>query len=296
MKRRLWITGATGFVGGHAVRIAGDAWDVCAVTRREAPLTNPAATPILLDITDPDALAEGFHAAPPRVLIHCAAIADIDYCQQHPEEATRINFEATRHLAELCAEHKTRMIFCSTDTVFDGEHSPYKEDDVPFPVNHYGHTKVQAEEAVRGVVANAVVARVALVMGFSATGSGNAFLPKLMANLAAGKPTSLPENELRSPVDVITLATALLELAGNDFTGTLHLSGNTQLIRTEMGRRIAAFLGHDPALIEAVNSNAMAGRAPRPNHAALDNHLARAVLKTPMRDLEEALELVLTNR
>ena len=105
-----------------------------------------------------------------------------------------------------------------------------------------------------------------------------------------------PKNEIRTPVDVITLGRAFLELADNDFTGTVHLAGSTRLDRYDMACRIAERLGYSASLVVATDSNAMEGRAPRPNDASLDNSKARSILKTPMQNLMDALDLVLTSK
>ncbi len=84
-----------------------------------------------------------------------------------------------------------------------------------------------------------------------------------------------------------------MELAGNDFIGLIHLSGNNQLTRFDMAQRIAGRLGYSPELIIPVNSNAMPGRAPRPNDVSLNNSKAKEILKTPMQSLMEGLEMTL---
>jgi dTDP-4-dehydrorhamnose reductase len=92
---------------------------------------------------------------------------------------------------------------------------------------------------------------------------------------------------------VITLGRALLELAGNDWTGVIHLSGNDRMTRFEMMRRIAKNLGYDAGLVVAHDPESIPGRAPRPRDVSLSNIKARSVLKTPMAGLERGLELVL---
>ena len=106
-----------------------------------------------------------FDEVRPQAVIHTAALADIDVCQAQPELARAVNVNFTSALAELCADTAARLVFCSTDTIFDGEHAPYSEADVPGPVNFYAETKVEAERIVSSLGANAVIARLSLVMG-----------------------------------------------------------------------------------------------------------------------------------
>jgi dTDP-4-dehydrorhamnose reductase len=289
MRKRLLVTGYGGFVAGNVVFRGKDHWNIEAITspRRKDP---ECLVPVhSLDLRDSKGLRALFKAARPDAVIHAAARADIDYCQSHRSEAESINVGVTGSLAALCHERECRLVYCSTDTVFDGKKGHYTETDTPSPVNFYGETKVRAEKEALDHAENRMVARLALVMGFPSSGSGNSFLAKMIASLETGKEVAFPENEIRTPIDVITLADALLELAGNDFQGVLHLAGNTRLNRYEWGRRIVERLGYPLDLIRATDSNAMPGRAPRPCDASLDNSKARSILRTPMLGLEEGL-------
>ena len=123
----------------------------------------------------------------------------------------------------------------------------------------------------------------------------------------AGPGPAEPQHAKRFPYDFVVAARCVMrvgilvrprpravELAANDFAGTLHLAGNTRINRYDMACRIAERLGYPSSLVRATDSNAMQGRAPRPNDASLDNATARSVLDTPMQSLMDGLELVLT--
>src|SRR5262249_52877119 len=107
------------------------------------------------------------------------------------------------------------------------------------------------------------------------------------------KKVGVPDIEVRSPIDVITLGAALLELAQNDFTGTIHLGGNDVINRFVMAQRIARKLDYGDALVYPNNPENIPGRAPRPRDVSFDNSLARKTLKTPMVTIEEGLDLIL---
>jgi dTDP-4-dehydrorhamnose reductase len=163
-------------------------------------------------------------------------------------------------------------------------------------VNYYAQTKIRAEQAVLAADKRNVVARLALVMGLPVMGRGNSFLADMLEKLKGGETLRFADNEIRTPIDVLTLGAALNELASGPFGGIIHLAGNTRINRYEMARRIALQTGFAEAKILAINSNALAGRAPRPDDASLDNSLARSILRTPLLSLEEGLELTLNRR
>jgi dTDP-4-dehydrorhamnose reductase len=202
----------------------------------------------------------------------------------------------TNTIAGLCATQKIKMIHCSTDTVFDGVKGYYTEDDLPNPVNYYAETKIRSEKIVLSASANNVVARLALVMGLRVAEKGNSFLSDLISKLKNNEHASFAENEIRTPVDVITAGAALAELAGSSFSGIIHLAGNTRIDRFNMAKQIATALGFFDELIVSTNSNAIPDRAPRPNDASMNNDKAKQILRTPMLSLQEGLALIMKRK
>ncbi|HAM72895.1 MAG TPA: hypothetical protein DCM86_14740 [Verrucomicrobiales bacterium] len=292
-KRRLIVTGGNGFVAGSVIFNALDDWELHSLTRGQAPLEREGLQWHSCGLADTPRLAGLFRDLRPHAVIHTAAIADIDFSEANPGTAREVNVDYTRRLCELCREHGTRMVFCSTDTVFDGEGAPYREQDPAHPVNLYGRTKVEGEEQVARLGSLGVIARLALVMGLPMLGSGNSFLPRLIATLKAGKEVPVQAHEIRSPVDVVTLGQALVELAGSELNGIFHLAGNDRLNRLELTQRIASRLGYSPRLVVAAPAGSAPRRAPRPRDVSMDNSKARALLRTPMRSFDEGLSLVL---
>lgn len=293
MAKNILLTGAGGFVAGSIIHQAPAGTVLHAVSRGGARLERPGLVWHTVDIQDASAMDQLLDHARPDAVIHAAAIADIDVSQANQELVKRLNAETTASLAQSCARRGVKLVHLSTDNVFDGEKGRYVEADPMAPVNYYGWTKVWAEEAVRAAGGNAVVARVALVMGLPVIGTGNSFLAKFMAAWKEGKSVGVPDIEVRSPIDVISLGAALLELAGNDFQGTMHLGGSDILNRFEMAQRIARKLGHSETLVYPNNPESIPGRAPRPRDVSFDNSFARSVLQTPLPGIEGGLDLIL---
>jgi dTDP-4-dehydrorhamnose reductase len=290
---RLLVTGINGFVAGSIIAHARKKWEVHGADVTEAVGLPKDIHAHQIDLLDKEKVTALFHSIKPDVVIHTAAIANIDVCENNRELAWKVNVGITETIADLCIEFDAKMILCSTDSVFDGIKGFYTENDEPHAVNFYAETKVEAEKIVLLASSKNVVARLSLVMGMPVIGKGNSFLADTIEKLQKGEQVKFPENEIRTPVDVVTLGAALTELAGNNFGDIIHLTGNTRINRYEMAIQIAETLGFDPKLIIATDSNAMKGRAPRPNDASMDNSLAKKILYTPMRTLTEALDLTL---
>ena len=291
--RKILVTGYSGFVAGSVIAQAPSDWEVHAVGRSDPPRDSSNLKHHRIDLTKSNEIKHLFDEFYFDSVIHAAAIANIDFCEKNNRKADEINVNNTEILVNLCREYETKFVFCSTDNVFDGEEGNYSEDAVVNPINYYAATKVRAEQLIQSQSMKWVVARISLVIGLPVLGRGNSYLSGLIERLQNGEKELAPENEIRTPIDVVTLGKSLLELAENDYYGTIHLAGNSVLTRCEMARNIAQFLDLSSTSIVATDSNAIAGRAPRPDDVSLDNSRANGVLQTPMLSLEEGLERTL---
>jgi len=290
--KKLLITGSNGFVAGSVIKQAKNR-DLIGIGRSERQVEGATLQYERLDLLDSQKLQRLIEKLKPDAVIHCAAVANIDFCENNADVVEKVNVGVTQTIASACQSIGAKLVFCSTDTVFDGRKGNYTEDDLPHPLNVYAKTKAKAEQVVLHSSSLNVVARLALVTGMPVLGRGNTFLPEMIEKLANNISIQSPQNETRTPIDVVTVGKALLELAENEFSGIIHLAGNTKINRYEMIKQIAVLLGFSTQLIIPSNSNAIAGRAPRPDDASMINTKAKQVLNTPMLSLEEGLDLSL---
>ena len=290
--KKLMVTGARGFVAGNVIAHALKDWEVHALSRGEPLLEHPRLKwHIATSLAEAD-LERVFRQVMPDVVIHTAAIANIDFCEANQALARKANVEMTAVLAGLCASRGSKLVFCSTDNVFDGDRAPYAEDDLPAPVNFYGQTKFEAERIVACTGENAVIARLAFVVGFPAFGPCNSFLGKVVEAIRSGQQLCAPEYEFRTPIDVVSASRALLELADGEYAGVFHLAGNDRLNRFELLKEVVHVLGLRPNRITTVDPSQLQSRARRPRDVSLDNRKARSSLKTPMLGFREALAII----
>lgn len=298
--QRWLITGASGQLGGHLLRLLTEPSD----TPREilalagqgpvfeppAPAVGPAAelTILRLDLRDLDALRETVAVFAPTHVVHVGAMTAVGDCLQRPADAARINTDATRELALAAARRGARFVFSSTDMVFAGDAAPYRETDAPRPLSHYGRAKSAAERALRGVD-NALVVRIPLLWGRPCTDRSNTFMTQLAA-LRAGRPLKLFTDEFRTPIHVADAAAALIALAESPLTGTIHVAGSERLSRYEMIRRVAAALGIAEPKLEAISRLSIESPEPRPADLSLDATRFRALFPAlPIRPVGAAI-------
>lgn len=286
---KLLVFGGNGFVGGNLAHFALDqGWQVVVADLAPQPRVVGAKS-IGVDITQPDQIWQAFEEIQPDAVVNVAALADIDRVERDRELAWKINVDGARWIAQYCARLDCAHVFFSSDAVFDGVHGPYAEDDLPNPVNFYGITKVDGEQAILSAHPEAAVIRISLVLGLPRT-VGNSFLAGLKGKLQAGIEVICPEDEIRTPVDVHTLSACVLELLRSDYAGRLHIGCTESIDRFSLTQRLAQEMGYSQDLVKPqAEQQELAGRAPRHKKGVLDVSKARQVLKTRLLTLEETI-------
>jgi dTDP-4-dehydrorhamnose reductase len=221
------VTGAAGKLGPYVVEAAGRrGWTVQGWGRSE------------LDLLDPEAVQRRLDAFRPDAVIHTAAMSTVSDCYRNPPAAWAVNVDAAARLATYCP----RFVHLSTDMVFDGEGAPYVESSAPSPVTTYGRSKVASEAAVLAANPAALVARMALMCGWSRS-RRRSFFDTTMETLSAGGSIEAFADEWRSPLDYSDAAWALCGLLEAQATGIVHLAGPERLSRFDMARRLARIVG-----------------------------------------------------
>ena len=227
MPKLAWITGAGGLIGSHLVRAAArfaPDWNVHGLTRAE------------LDLTNYLAVRELFAKERPALIIHCAALSKTSACQQNPSLARKLNVEMTTQLADMAAA--IRLIFFSTDLVFDGRQGHYVETDSVNPLSVYAETKAAAEQAVLANPQHTVI-RTSLNAGISLTGD-RAFNEQMASAWKEGRTLELFTDEFRCPIPAAVTAQAVWETIRQNQSGLYHLAGSEKLSRWQIGKLVAA--------------------------------------------------------
>jgi dTDP-4-dehydrorhamnose reductase len=287
MRKRLLVTGGTGFLGGHLLLQSVGEWDVFATVRSRHPAV-PCVKWVRMDLADEKEIAGGFETVRPDAVIHAGAMSNVDLCETERERALAVNAKSSAVLARLCEKIGARMVFVSSDMVFDGGKGNYSETDPVGPVNYYGETKRIAEEWVLYGCTRAVCGRSALIYGTPAIG-GTSFSYQMLKRLEAGKEVGLFSDQFRSPISVQSLASALLELASSPFTGIMHLGGTERINRFNFGLLMAEINGYPGSLIKPIRMDDNPSVAARPRDASLNVSAAVKSLKTKLPDCREGL-------
>jgi len=263
----LLITGASGALGWTLARRLAPRCRVTGTYFSHQRVPGGVA-PVHLNLADPANVDEVIEAHHPQVIVHAAAMTNPDECEHDPGTATAVNVEGSARLAALAAGLGAKVIFISTDLVFDGARGAYAETDGARPLSLYGQTKLEAEGAVLDV-AGAAVMRSSLIYGWGSPTSGT-FLSGFYAALSAGDKMRLFTDQMRNPVLEDDLADAVILAIERDLEGLYHVGGPEAVSRFDFGSAACEVFGLDGDLIEPILMSEFEYVASRPLDSTLD--------------------------
>ena len=283
---RVLITGAGGFIGRHLTRRLGQdgGLSIAGTYRSQAP-EGADGEWHLVELADAAELHRVFRLRRPEVVVHLAAMADVGTAERERSAATAVNVKATSEIARLCALYDCRLVFVSTEYVFDGSRGFYREDDAPDPTTHYGRTKLEGEREVERMAGDWCVVRTSIVYGWPAPKRRN-FVPWLLERLRAGLSHEGSPEVLRTPVYVGHLVDGIYNLAKSHQHGIHHIAGRDWVSMYDFALAVADGFEEDPTLV--VPATTTTGPT-NPDRLGLDSGQTMRRLGLPHHGLAEGI-------
>lgn len=246
-----------------------------------------------LDITDKEQIHEVFSVFAPTHVIHTAAITNVDYCEQHPEECEFVNFKAVQMLLDESRMINAHFQLLSTDFVFDGKNGPYKETDEVGPLSRYALSKVNAEKYIlESNYTNFSIVRTIIVYGSANNLSRSNLIVWAKEALKNQAEIQVVDDQYRAPTWADDLAWACLAICKKQKTGIYHISGEETLSIYAIVERIAKYYSLPMTNVKKVKSNTLNQPAQRPPITGFDLSKAKSELGYIPKMIEETLELL----
>ncbi len=293
---KILITGSNGLLGQKLVTALRDDPGIELVAtsrgadRSPLPLGDRYRS---LDITlhaEVDAVCE---AVRPEVIIHTAAMTNVDACEMDPAACQLQNVTATGYLLQAAKDHGCHFIHLSTDFIFDGMNGPYTEEDVAAPLSTYGQSKLDSERlVVEAGLAKWAIARTIIVYGVAPGLSRSNVVLWAREALQKGEAIKVVDDQWRMPTLAEDLADGCIRIARQGATGIYHLSGPDGMSILELVRRVGAYFDLDASVVTPIKSDSLGQPAKRPPKTGFVLDKARRDLGYAPRGFEEGLAVV----
>lgn len=304
MYMKYLITGSNGLLGQHLVKLLRNhpsGPGILATARGANRLKDTEGYGYQsLDITDPDEVSRVVGEFRPDVIIHGAAMTQVDDCETRKADCWKANVLATEYFVRAAQRYGASLLLVSTDFIFNGEAGPYDEKGLPDPLSYYGTSKLAAEMLLPTSGLNWAIARTVLVYGVAEDMSRSNIVLWVKKSLEEGKRIRVVDDQWRTPTLVQDLAAGCALIAekvlgdkrpaGED--GIFNISGSDMLTPYQMALEVAGVFGLDESLIEKADASTFTQAARRPARTGFQIGKARRLLGYDPHSFTEGLEVV----
>ena len=263
---RILITGANGLLGYKLVQLLASKGDVITIaTARKKPADLPEGIQFAeLDITNKAQTLSVVASAKPDVVIHAAAMTQVDQCETEREKCWSANVHGVENIIQACAQTHAHLVHVSTDFIFDGTFGPLDETAIPNPVNYYGESKLGGEKLIQESKINWAILRTVLVYGVTPDMSRSNIVLWVKKSLEEGKTINVVNDQWRTPTLAEDLAMGCYLAASKKAKGIYHISGSEMLTPFEIANQTAEYFKLNKALIKPADSSTFTQPAKRP--------------------------------
>ncbi|AJM91273.1 SDR family oxidoreductase [Nitrosopumilus piranensis] len=291
MTKKLLIIGGSGLVGSTLLEYADD-YELH-VTYNTNPFEKQNVQTSQLNLLDNEQdIIDLIKNLEPDVVINTVAHPSVDLCEKNPEIANNLHVKTTKIITDICSKINSKLIYFSTDAVFDGKTDlKYVEKDLPNPINYYGLTKLNAEKIVL-CEKNNVILRTSVIYG---NHKKSRFTNWIIGNLIQNKIVDPHVDQFNTPTLVDDLAISILKIISKDVSGLFHATGKTCLNRYEFAKEISSQFGFDSKLILPVTSEQKKQEAPRPKKTCLDSSKLEKIIDYEFCDIKKGISFLVEN-
>lgn len=288
--KRILITGSNGLLGQKIVEILSRTnYPLLLISIEEHSVFNEEILPYRrLDLTQRQEVRKTIDEFEPNVIVHTAAVTDVDLCEKDRSLAWHVNVGSVENLVYSAKLVGAKIIHISTDYIFDGSKGPYSEIDRPHPISYYGRTKLAAENILLTSGAQFAIVRSMVLYGLGQDVKEN-FALWLYNNLKENKPIRVVDDQFGNPTLVDDLAYGILKMIELDRYGIYNIAGADFVSRYDFALALARIFGFNKKLITPVKSSAFKQPAPRPLKSGFITLKAETELELKMSGIEQGL-------
>mgnify|MGYP001157107624 CR=1 FL=1 len=289
MNKKILVLGGSSLIGSTFAQYAKNLYDLCLTTHLN-PLAEPNFTSVNIDLLkNSDSITDLITDYKPNYIIHCVAFPDVDFCETNQDMANTLHVDRTKEIAQISHKIDSKLIYFSTDAVFDGHFSrKYNESDLPNPLSHYGKTKLKAEKILLDYKINTVL-RTTVVYGWH---QKSRFTNWVIDSLKNHQKVGAFVDQYNTPTLVDDIAKILIKIIDKDISGLYNASGSTCLSRNEFALKIAKKFELNEELIIPTYSDKQKQLAPRPKNGCLDNSNLEKIIDFKFNNIDSGIDTI----
>jgi len=288
MRPKVLIIGASGLLGSKLMELGKNKYDLYGTYNTQS---LSGSNFFKLDVSKREEVFKLINNIKPELVIDTHSITNVDYCETHKDEAWNVNVNSLYNIAETCKILGCKLVFISTDYVFDGKKLSYGEEDKVCPVNYYGCTKVIGEKILDDLNVNHIITRTTVLYGVGMSNK-KTFVNWVLENLQAGKEIKVVIDQFNKPTLVDDLAKVICELYELGLTGLFHAFGSDYINRYDFAVKIAKTFGLNKNLIKPITSEELNQIAPRPKKLDLSTKKLEQAIRRKLVGVDEGLKIV----
>lgn len=284
---KIFITGGSGMLGNRLSSSFAKSHDVIA-SDYENHISLLKCKTVKLDLRENHKIFPIIKSLSPQVIIHTAALTNVDYCEVNPDEAYEVNVEVTRNIAEIARQIKSKLIYISTDYVFDGKVGFYSEENSPNPVNVYAKTKLEGEQAVADACDDYIITRTC-IFGWNIQNK-HSFVERIIGDLKKGNRIKIFSDQVFSPIYTGRLSIVLAKMIEKKLKGLYHVGSCESVSKYDFANRVSDIFKLDDSLIIPIKTEAVQLKAKRPKNVSLRVEKIEKSLGFKMPSVNESLK------
>jgi dTDP-4-dehydrorhamnose reductase len=281
------VTGASGLLGANFVIMAHSRGHEVVAASNQHAISLPGVQTVQADLSDESTSREIVRSFKPQWIVHCAALTDVDRCEEFPQEAMRINANMPRILAREARHVGASMVYIGTDAIFDGQRRNYSEEDPPSPINAYAESKLAGENAVQEELEDALIVRTN-IYGWNAQNKLS-LAEWILTRLDAGEPVPGFRDVMFTPILINDLIEVLLEMMQHSLKGVYHVAGAESCSKYVFAKEVARIFGYNEESVRSVSVKEAKLRARRPENMTLKIDKIRRALPVSLPDVEAGI-------
>ena len=244
-----------------------------------------------IDISDKSELKYIFKELSPDYIINCAALTNVDFCEQNKSNSYEVNVNGIKNIIS-CTTNDTKIIHISTDYVFSGNRNIYNESDIPNPLSYYGKNKLESENILRSSNRNYLIIRPSVIFG----NNGNNFYVWVRDSLKNNKDISVVTDQISNPTWSWSLSEAIYKCILSNISGLFHYGGEEIISRYDFAVKIAKVHGFNTDRIIPIKTSDLNQQAKRPLYSALDNSKIKKIIDVEHPSLDYILKIISSNQ